>query len=101
MAAAASFNTEIDSISLGLILSQPGSGIPSTSTKGVLLPVVAFPRIKKLDPSSPGWPDRFMAVNPGIRPAREFDRLGVGARIISSPDMLAIDPVRVAFRCSP
>src|SRR5690606_34147223 len=84
MAADASFNTEMDSMSLELILSQPGGFCtPSTTTRGLLSPVVLLPRIKISALSAPGSPERLSAVSPGTNPDNELVRLTAGLLLIS------------------
>ena len=94
--AAASFNTENDSISsTGISLKLRST--PSTSIKAPdLAPNVLIPRIQNSDIFSPGSPLVCIAMIPGTTPANAFERLAPGAFncLIST---LVMAPVKVFF----
>ena len=97
MAAEASFNTEMDSISSGFKRLNERSAIPSTTISGAVLPNVPLPRIKISALSSPGSPERVLAIIPAVFPANELLKLTEASFLISSPPTCEIDPVNVAF----
>src|SRR5665648_238729 len=102
MAAEASYNTDIDSMSLLLILSQPETPCtPSTTTSGSVFPVVFLPRINKTLLSLPGSPEVFLVTTPGNNPARVLVIFVLGVFAISLLETLATDPVKVTLRCVP
>ena len=100
MAAEASFNTEIDSISVGFI-PPSRSGTPSITTKGSLLPREFVPRIRIVVPPPPGSSAVWKPMTPGIRPTIPLVKLVVGDAFNSSPVTLATEPVTVTFFCVP
>ena len=73
---AASFSTEMFSMSLGFTLSRLHS-TPSTSTRGLKEEVEKepSPRMRMVAPSEPGWPDPCMTLIPGASPARDAEGL--------------------------
>src|SRR5450759_2111696 len=102
MAAEASFNTEIDSMSLELILSQPETPcIPSTTTNGLLSPVVLRPRIIMRGLSLPGSPVVIFVITPVINPPIALDTLREGLAFSSFAATLVTEPVKVDLRCVP
>ena len=101
MAAEASFSTEIDSMSSGLRRLNERSAIPSTTISGEVFPKVPFPRIRMSAPSSPGSPERVLAMIPAVLPARVLLKLAAETFLISSPLTDDTEPVRVAFFCVP
>ena len=101
MAAEASFNTEMDSISSGFKRLKLRSAIPSTTINGLVLPKVPTPRICIVAPSSPGSPERVLAITPAVLPANVLLKLTAAIFFSSSPPTEEIDPVKVAFFCVP
>ncbi len=102
MAADASFNTVIVSISLGFIRLKLRSGIPSITYKGAIPPLnELMPLIESEDSSAPGRPERLLAITPAMRPAIAFETLAELLCTISAPFTVAIEPVNVDFFCEP
>ena len=103
---AASFNTEILSMSSGLILFKPfGSpnGISSTITKGALFPCkLPTPRIL-IFMLAPGSPPEFPTLNnkPGAEPCIACITLLTGLFSSTSLSITLIAPVRFPFFCVP
>ena len=91
MAAAASFRTEIDSISFGSMPLKSCS-TPSTITKGL-----SKPRIFNCSASLPGAPVDCLVINPGNNPGNAAVVLATGATIKSSLVTEETDPVTFTF----
>src|SRR5690606_995195 len=100
MAADASVNTEMLSISAGLNRSNPPAlaGIPSITINGPLFPSVLVPRIRTEAPSYPGSALDWVATTPGKRPANALETLTVGDFIRSALFTDATDPLIVSLR---
>ena len=95
-AEAASFNTEILSISSGLIVLMDET-TPSTTTIGLLLFKVPIPRIRMLPTSRPGWPLLCVTVTPAIVPCKAEVTFVTGLFSRSLAEILETDPVRLIF----
>ena len=86
MAAAASFNTETLSISLGSNLAKPSApATPSITTSGVLSLKPDTPRISMVLDSLPGSNELEVTVNPGSLPVSALVKDATGAIFKSSP----------------
>ena len=75
----------MDSISSGFKRLNERSAIPSTTISGAVLPKVPLPRIRISALSSPGSPERVLAITPAVLPASVFVRLAAASFLISSP----------------
>ena len=100
-AEAASFKTEIFSISFGDTLFKLPS-TPSINTIGLLSPKVFIPRIRiSTSPSAPGCAEKELTVTPLIRPCSKLEVLDTGISLISLTFTEDTAPVRLAFFCVP
>ena len=97
---AASFRTEIVSISLGSTKLR-FELIPSTSMSGFESPIVPIPRILMVPASCPGSPDLCVTVTPAAIPCKAIDVWVTGFFASSSPSIDATEPVRLIFFCTP
>ena len=93
--AAASFNTDMDSTSLGLISDiLPSYGIPSTMIRGELPALMdPTPRIRIVGASEAGSPEEDMTCTPGAVPARAEVTSVVTLASISSELTIEAEPV--------
>ena len=100
-AVAASFNTEIDSMSLGLI-SVMLPGIPSINIKASgVAPNDPTPRTRIVPVFSPGRPPGCVIVTPGICPVNADTTEDVARFSSFSASIIAIEPMTLTFFCVP
>ncbi len=98
---AASFNTEIVSISCGLTASIEAS-IPSTKTNGLALFNVPVPRTRIVAPSSVGLPLLCITCKPADRPPKADDTFVIGRLAACSVKSTEeTEPVKFTFFCVP
>ena len=97
----ASFNTDIDSMSLGLIwLMSPST--PSISTSGsLLLAMDDTPRMRIEPWSCPGCPEFWTTSIPEIMSCRAIEAWVMGRFSRSLTDTFSADPSRLTFFCVP
>ena len=89
------------SMSSGFRREKSRSAMPSTTMSGLVSPSVPLPRMRIVALSSPGSPERVLAMTPAVLPARVLVRLVVETFLSSSPLTAEMDPVRVAFFWTP
>ena len=94
----ASFNTEMDSTSLRLILLISTSGIPSTTINGLALLTVPRPLMIRLASLFPAIPEDCTACKPGTRPVKAEETFGKARlTIFSSTLTCETAPTRFTF----
>ena len=94
--AAASFRTDIDSTSLGLISEMdPSYGMPSTMYRGELLALIEpMPLMRIVASPDAGSPEDDMTCTPGAVPAKAFVTLVVTLDSIASVPIMDAEPVK-------
>ncbi len=109
----ASLSTSMLSMSLGLmelswfstalpLASDVGSGKPSTTYSGELLPADEIPRIRTdVPPAPPGAPLLAVTVTPAARPCSAWVGSATGWLAMAAPDTDAMEPVTSARSCVP
>ncbi len=96
---AASFRTEMLSMSSGLMSLMATPVMPSTTTSGAALFNVPWPRTNRLCASYPGvLPPELVTVRPAASPARALVALVIGRSARVEELMDDTDPVRSTFR---
>ena len=98
---AASFKTEILSISAGFTTSIFGEITPSIKIRGEVLFNVPSPRMVICAPSAPAIPDDCAICTPAILPAKLCEALVIGRLSSCFTSRLATAPVRFTFFCAP
>ena len=94
-----SFNTSIDSISLGLIKLILSVNIPSTTYNGFVLYLLTVPLILTSG-SAPGCPE-FTTDKPETLPCKDATGLVFGLSATIFPSTLTIEPVKSRFLAVP
>ena len=90
-AEAASFRTEMLSMSAGLRKSMPPVGMPSTTHRGSALLSEPVPRIR-IDWVDPGCPEFWVTWTPAARPCRACSVLSTGTEVASLTSMVPTAP---------
>ena len=99
-AEAASFRTDIDSMSLGSTLSNDDSN-PSMMTSGDESLSVPMPRTVIVPPSAPGWPEVWVTCTPVILPCRASDTSVIGRFLKSAVETVDTAPVSFSLLVVP
>src|SRR5438105_15038604 len=98
---AASFKTEIDSISLGLYAEISVMGIPSTTYNGSLPALIEEePRTRMVKPA-PGLPELEITCTPAAFPCKASPEFTIGRLAISAAVTTDTAPVKSFLRCAP
>ena len=98
----ASFKTEVDSISFGLILFKlPEYGTPSTTIRGELLALIDPKPLILIIGLEPGTALDWTILSPETRPSKLFAALDEVEFSIWSEPITLTEPVSEAFDCVP